>query len=82
MAGAGEGSGYSQVVDGRFKGGYITRKYGRPEEGVHAVQLELSWATYMEEDHPFRFREDLAEGIRPVLRRMVEAGVTALDRIG
>ena len=82
VAEAAEGSGFSLVVNGRFKGGYITRKYGRPEEGVHAVQLELSWATYMEEDHPFRFREDFAEGIRPVLRRMVEAGVTALDRIG
>ncbi len=41
--------GYSKVVNGRFKGGYITRYYGKPEEGVNALQLELSQATYMNE---------------------------------
>jgi formiminoglutamase len=35
------GSGRSHVVNGRFKGGYITRHYGRPTDGVHAVQMEL-----------------------------------------
>ena len=42
-------NGYSKVVNGRFKGGYITRHYGEPEKGVHALQLELSQATYMNE---------------------------------
>jgi formiminoglutamase len=42
-------SGYSWVVNGRFKGGWITRRYGRPEEGVHAVQMELACRSYMEE---------------------------------
>lgn len=79
VARAGEGSGYSQAINGRFKGGYITRQYGRPNQGQHAVQLELSWATYMEEDPPFAFREDLAQQVRPVLQRMVEAGVQALQ---
>ncbi len=69
---AGEAEGYTSVLNGRFKGGYITRHYGRPGEGVHAVQLELSQITYMDEDPPFAFRDDLAAGIRPVLRRMVE----------
>ncbi len=41
---------YSQVVDGRFKGGYITRNYGRPLEGTHAVQLEMSWRCYLQDD--------------------------------
>ncbi|MGE5115838.1 MAG: N-formylglutamate amidohydrolase, partial [Betaproteobacteria bacterium] len=36
----------SHVVDGRFKGGHITRHYGRPREGVHAVQLEMAWRCY------------------------------------
>jgi N-formylglutamate deformylase len=72
LAAAGQGS-YSAVLDGRFKGGYITRYYGRPAEGVHALQLELSQVTYMDEDPPFAFREDLAAEIRPVLRRVVEA---------
>lgn len=40
---------YSFVVNGRFKGGNITRHYGRPDEGVYAVQLELAQRCYMEE---------------------------------
>jgi hypothetical protein len=45
---------YSQVVDGRFKGGYITRHYGRPAEGWQALQMEMVQAIYMLEDrqHP------------------------------
>ncbi len=66
-------SGFGAVLDGRFKGGYITRTYGRPEQGVHAVQLELSEATYMEESAPFAFREDLAARLRPNLRALLGA---------
>ena len=40
--------GFARVRDGRFKGGFITRTYGRPAEGVHAAQLELAQAAYME----------------------------------
>ena len=65
-------SGYSKVLNGRFKGGYITRTYGEPENGVHAVQLELSEAVYTEEQPPFRFREHLAVKVRPVLRSLLE----------
>ena len=67
--------GYSAVLDGRFKGGYITRNYGRPAEGVHAVQLELSQRTYIDEDPPFALRDDLAEAVRPALRRMLAAAL-------
>jgi N-formylglutamate deformylase len=69
---AGRAAGFTAVVDGRFKGGYITRRYGEPAGGVHAVQLELSEATYMDESPPFRFREDLAKRLRPQLRALVE----------
>jgi len=72
----GAAAGYSYALDGRFKGGYITRSFGDPAQGVHAVQLELSQITYMDEAPPFSFRDDLAPGIRPVLRRLLE---TALD---
>jgi N-formylglutamate deformylase len=65
-------SGYSAVLNGRFKGGYITRTYGEPAKRVHAVQLELSEATYMEESPPFRFRDELAERLRPQLRALIE----------
>lgn len=62
---------YSVVLDGRFKGGYITRRYGRPAEGVHAVQLELAQLTYMQEDYPYPFDESRAAALRPVLTQML-----------
>jgi N-formylglutamate deformylase len=76
-SGIGEGlmqkvSGYGAVLNGRFKGGYITRTYGDPAKGVHAVQLELSEATYMEEAPPFRFNDSLAKRLRPQLRALLE----------
>jgi len=43
------GTGLPYVVNGRFKGGYITRHYGRPEDGVHAIQMELACRGYMDE---------------------------------
>ena len=76
---AAEAEGYSSVLNGRFKGGYITRHYGRPADGVHAIQVELSQIVYMDEDPPYRFRDDRAVLIRPVLRRIVE---TMLDWAG
>jgi N-formylglutamate deformylase len=63
---------YSVVLNGRFKGGYITRAYGQPAENVHAIQLELAERTYMNEPPPFEFREDLAARLRPVLRELLE----------
>ena len=46
-------SGQTSIVDGRFKGGWITRAFGRPSEGVDALQLELACRAYMHEpDHP------------------------------
>jgi N-formylglutamate deformylase len=65
-------AGYSAVLNGRFKGGYITRAYGRPASRVHALQLELSQRTYMNEPPPFEFREDLAGRLRPLLQRLLE----------
>lgn len=70
---AGEAEAYSSVLNGRFKGGYTTRHYGCPAEGVHALQLELTQCSYMDEDPPYGFREDLAAGIRPVLRSILQA---------
>jgi N-formylglutamate deformylase len=70
---------HTHAVDGRFKGGYITRHYGDPAQGVHAFQMELSQATYMNEDPPFDFREDLAAGIRPTLKAMLAAAVDWAD---
>jgi N-formylglutamate deformylase len=65
--------GYSAVLNGRFKGGYITRQYGKPAARVHAVQLELSEATYMDERPPYAFRDSLAKKLRPQLRKLLDA---------
>jgi len=64
--------GHSFVVNGRFKGGYITRHYGQPLQGVDAAQLELAQLNYMDEDS-FEYREDLAAGTQSVLRALLEA---------
>ena len=63
--------GYSVALNGRFKGGYITRHYGNPANRVHAVQLELSEVTYMEEKAPYRFLDRKASKLRPQLRTLL-----------
>ena len=45
-----EESPYTAVLNGRFKGGYITRNYGLPGNSIHAVQLEVAQRAYMDED--------------------------------
>ncbi|GLU39582.1 MULTISPECIES: N-formylglutamate deformylase [Pseudomonas] len=67
-----EAEGYSHVLNGRFKGGHITRHYGQPGQHVHAVQLELAQCNYMDEQAPFAYREDLAGPTAAVLRKMLE----------
>ncbi|MBO3278143.1 N-formylglutamate deformylase [Pseudomonas schmalbachii] len=66
-------SNYSHVLNGRFKGGHITRHYGQPEQDVHAVQLELAQCNYMDESAPFGYREDLAGPTREVIRQLLQA---------
>lgn len=67
---------YSHVLDGRFKGGYITRHYGNPAGGVHALQLEMAWRTYMDETPPYRWHDAKAAAITPLLGRMIDALLT------
>lgn len=62
---------FTQVVDGRFKGGHITRHYGQPQDGVHAVQLEMCWSTYMEEAPPYVVDAARTARLTPVLRALV-----------
>ena len=62
---------YSSVVNGRFKGGYITRKYGDPINGVDAIQLELAQCNYMDEDS-FEYSETKARKIQKPIRTMLE----------
>ncbi|KFN41721.1 N-formylglutamate deformylase [Arenimonas metalli] len=67
---------YSWVANGRFKGGYITRHYGRPAQGVDAVQLELAQSTYMDED-AVRYDEGKAAALQPLLSALLNAGMSA-----
>jgi N-formylglutamate deformylase len=64
---------YSVAVNGRFKGGHITRHYGQPANNVHAIQLEMCQSTYMNEAAPFDYRADLAGRVQGVLRATVRA---------
>ncbi len=74
-------SGVSSIVNGRFKGGYITRHYGRPDQDVHAVQLEKCQSLYMQEVAPFAYDESLAQQIQPVLQDMVTASLAAARKL-
>jgi N-formylglutamate deformylase len=67
-------SDFTWVVNGRFKGGYITRHYGRPDEGIEAVQLELAQCNYMDEDS-FEWREALAARTRGLIAPLLRAAL-------
>jgi N-formylglutamate deformylase len=73
---------YTHVIDGRFKGGFITRHYGRPEAGVHAVQMEMCFSAYMNPDPPFEYDEARAEPARQLLQQLAEAMLAWASRNG
>ncbi len=63
---------FTFVVDGRFKGGYIARRYGQPPNGVHAVQLEMCWSCYMPEMPPYRIERQRSAQLEPVLQQIAQ----------
>ncbi|MAW85412.1 MAG: N-formylglutamate deformylase [Phyllobacteriaceae bacterium] len=65
--------GYTAVVNGRFKGGWTTRHYGHPEEGVHAIQMELAQKTHLaSETLPFAYDEARAARLRAPLAEILK----------
>jgi formiminoglutamase len=73
---------YSRIVNGRFKGGWTTRHYGRPEDGFHAIQMELACRGYMDEpdvptpeNWPPQYSEYRARDLRKVLMDVIVACV-------
>jgi N-formylglutamate deformylase len=77
-------SGQSQIVNGRFKGGWITRHYGRPEEGIHALQMELACRSYLREpigpvgtdNWPVPYDSAYAAPIRATLTEILQTALT------
>jgi len=65
-------TGYTHVLNGRFKGGWTTRHYGRPDRGFHAIQMELAQSTYMQERPPWRFDTSRAGKLRDHLKPILE----------
>jgi N-formylglutamate deformylase len=80
-ASASQIGGFTHVVNGRFKGGYITRHYGQPAGQVHAIQLEKCQSLYMQETPPYGYDEAMASKLQPTLKRMVEASLAAVKAL-
>ena len=65
---------FDYIVNGRFKGGHITRHYGDPANDIDAVQLEISQRIYMDEES-FEYDEAKAAGTQAIIRKLIEAGL-------
>ena len=63
--------GYTHVVNGRFKGGWTTRHYGAPDQGIHAIQMELAQITYMHESAPWQFDSKKSQTLRQTLKKIL-----------
>jgi len=63
--------GYSSILNGRFLGGWTTRHYGHPAQGVHAIQMELAQASYCEEVPPWTYDRIRADRLREHLRHIL-----------
>ena len=67
--------GHTAVLNGRFKGGHITRHHGEPARNIHAVQLEMTQCSYMQEALPFDYLPERAARVQPHLQRMLAAAL-------
>jgi N-formylglutamate deformylase len=66
-------SNFTSITNGRYKGGYITRHYGQPDQNVHAVQLEMAQSSYMDEGPAFAYDEVKAAQAQVPLKKMLQA---------
>jgi len=66
-------SGFTHVMNGRFRGGWTTRHYGHPSTGVHAIQMEIAQSAYLDtEALPFAYSEAKGASLRPHLKAILE----------
>lgn len=63
-----------------FKGGHITRYFGKPENNVHALQLEMNKILYMD-DTELLFDEERANEMRTVLKHTFEQLIETLNKL-
>ncbi|MCX8507319.1 MAG: N-formylglutamate deformylase [Rhodobacteraceae bacterium] len=71
-------SDFTHVLNGRFKGGWTTRHYGRPDQKVHAIQMELAQNAYLStESPPWTYDAPKANRLRAPLGTIL----TQLDQI-
>lgn len=63
--------GYSSVLNGRFKGGWTTRHYGRPDQGIHAIQMELAQSTHIHQAPPWAIDRARWDALRIHLRAIL-----------
>ena len=76
------GSSFTQVVNGRFKGGWITRHYGQPAEHVHALQMEIALSAYLDDEAaPWAFAPGKAASLQATLAAMIEAALAAATQL-
>ena len=69
--------GFTSVLNGRFRGGWTTRHYGRPDERMHAIKMELAQHTHLVEEHaPFTYSPEKAARLRPHLQAVLDALVS------
>ena len=64
-------TGYTSILNGRFKGGWTTRHYGQPQTGIHAIQMELAQSTYMSECAPWTYDATKADQMRVQLSNIL-----------
>jgi N-formylglutamate deformylase len=78
----GYAAGYTSIVNGRFKGGWTTRHYGQPANGVHAIQMELAQSAYLEtEQVPFAYDDEKATELRTHLKTILARIETAAHEL-
>ncbi len=75
--------GYTSINNGRFKGGWTTRHYGKPENGFHAIQMELAQSTHLEnEQPPFDYSVEKAGNLRVHLSEILESLESLAPKLG
>lgn len=72
---------WTRILDGRFKGGYITRQYGIPDQSQYAIQLELSQTVYLRDEHQPSWDLDFAQPAIEAIKAMVSAAVDEAKKV-